>query len=182
MVPMLLKRMSHGGENRSAFQVRSQRRIQLQRLEFDVETSAPPARVIGALTDFTDRRPDIWPGLSRHWYEVYSVGETTAEIREGTGGKRSSIWARERYDWSTPGVVTWTVQESAFSKPGSFVSAKVDPKEGGGSRIHVTWQRDPLTLPAKLAVWMVKATRGFPVATSLKKGLRKLEQQQSEAR
>jgi Polyketide cyclase / dehydrase and lipid transport len=154
----------------------------LPRLEFDVETSAPPERVIAALTDFTDRRPDIWPGLNRQWYEVYSVGETSAEIREGTGGKRSSIWARERYDWSTPGVVTWTVQESAFAKPGSFVSAKVDPKEGGGSRIHVTWQRNGISLPAKVAVWMVKAANGGPVASSLKKGLRKLEQEEPEAR
>jgi hypothetical protein len=152
----------------------------MPQLEFDLETSASPERVISALTDFSERRPDIWPGLSRDWYQVYSVGETTAEIREGTGGKRSSIWARERYDWSTPGVVKWTVQESPFSKPGSFVSAKVDPKEGGGSRIHVTWQRDGISLPAKLAVWMVKATNGFPVAASMKKGLRKLEQ--SEAR
>jgi hypothetical protein len=135
--------------------------------------------VIAALTDFSDRRPDIWPGLSRDWYEVYSVGETTAEVREGTGGKRSPVWAREHYDWSTPGVVTWTVQESPFSKPGSFVSAKVDPKEGGGSRIHVTWQRDPLTIPAKLAIWMVKATKGFPVAASMKKGLRKLGQSEA---
>ncbi|HEX2266571.1 MAG TPA: SRPBCC family protein [Actinomycetota bacterium] len=152
----------------------------MTRLEFDMETSAPPERVIAALTDFTDRRPDIWPGLSRQWYEVYSVGETTAEIREGTGGKRSSIWARERYDWSAPGLVTWTVQESPFSRPGSFVSARVDPKEGGGSKIHVTWHRDPATLPAKLAVWMVKATKGGPVAASLKKGLRKLEQEEAE--
>lgn len=152
----------------------------MPRLEFDLETSASPERVIAGLTDFSDRRPDIWPGLSRRWYEVYSVGETTAEIREGTGGKRSSIWARERYDWSTPGVVTWTVQESAFSKPGSFVSARVDPKEGGGSKIHVTWQRDGISLPAKLAVWMVKASRGGPVASSLKKGLKKLEQEEAE--
>ncbi len=153
----------------------------MPRLEFDLETSASPERVIAALTDFSDRRPEIWPGLSRRWYEVYSVGETTAEIREGTGGRRSMIWARERYDWSTPGVVTWTVQESAFSKPGSFVSARVDPKEGGGSKIHVTWQRDGISLPAKMAVWMVKASRGGPVASSLKKGLKNLEQEQPEA-
>jgi hypothetical protein len=154
----------------------------MPQLEFDLETSTSPERVIAALTDFSERRPDIWPGLSRDWYEVYSVGETTAEVREGTGGKRSPIWAREHYDWSTPGVVTWTVKESAFSKPGSFVSAKVDPKEGGGSKIHVTWQREGISLPSKLAVWMVKVSNGGPVASSLKKGLKNLEQQQPEAR
>ncbi len=149
----------------------------MPRLEFDLETSASPERVIAAFTDFSDRRPDIWPGLSRRWYEVYSVGETTAEIREGTGGRRSSIWARERYDWSTPGIVTWTVQESPFSKPGSFVSARVEPRDGGGSKIHVTWVREGTSLPTKAAIWMVKAMKGGPVASSMKKGLKKLERE-----
>ncbi|HEX2088731.1 MAG TPA: SRPBCC family protein [Actinomycetota bacterium] len=149
----------------------------MTRLEFDVETSAPPERVIAALTDFSDRRPDVWPGLSREWYEVYSVEETTAEIREGTGSKLFPVWARERYDWSTPGVVTWTVQESGFAKPGSFVSARVDPRTGGGSRIHVTWQREPITRMARLVVWFVKATKGKPVESSLRKGLRNLERE-----
>ncbi len=150
----------------------------MPRLEFDLETSVPPDRVIAALTDFSERRPDIWPGLSRDWYEVYSVEETSAEIREGTGGRRSPVWARERYDWSTPGTVTWTVQESPFSKPGSFVSAKVEAKDGG-SKIHVTWERHPTSLLTAAAVWFVVATRGGPVAASITKGLRKLEKERT---
>jgi hypothetical protein len=152
----------------------------MPQLEFDLETSASPERVIAALTDFSERRPDIWPGLSRDWYEVYSVGETTAEVREGTGGKRSPIWAREHYDWSTPGVVTWTVQESPFSKPGSFVSAKVDPKQGGGSRIHVTWKREGKGLSG-VVIGLIKLTNGKPVAASIKKALRKLEREEAQS-
>jgi hypothetical protein len=148
----------------------------MPKVELDLETTLPPEKVIAALTDFTDRRPDIWPGLSRNWYEVYSVGDTSADVREGTGGKRSSIWARERYDWSTPGTVTWTVQESGFCTPGSFVSARVDPRDGGGSRIHVTWSRTGTTLMGRVVARIIALTGGKPVAASVRKGLRQLEQ------
>jgi hypothetical protein len=147
-------------------------------VEFDLESSAPSEKVIAALTDFTDRRPDIWPGLSRQWYEVYSVGSTSADIREGTGSKKGTIWAKEHYDWSQPGLVKWTVQESGFCAPGSFVSAKVDPKEGGGSKIHITWEREPTTMPGRVAAFLIKMTNGGPVASSFKKGLRRLEQKE----
>lgn len=146
----------------------------MPQVEMDLETTLPPERVIAALTDFSERRPELWPGLSRDWYKVYSVGETTAEVREGTGGKRSPVWARERYDWSTPGVVTWTVVESPFSKPGSFVSARVDSKEGGGSTIHLTWNREGKG-PYGIIIWLIALTKGRPVAASIKKALRNLE-------
>lgn len=148
----------------------------MPKVELDIDTTLPPERVLAALTDFTDRRPDIWPGLSRTWYEVYDVGDTWADVREGTGGKRSSIWARERYDWSTPGTVTWTVKESSFCAPGSFVSATVLPKDGGGSRIHVTWSRTGTTLMGRAVIRLIALTGGRPVASSVNKALRKLEQ------
>src|SRR4051794_30361129 len=91
-----------------------------------VDTTATPDQVLAALTDFTDRRPDIWPGLARELYEVYEVGETSATVREGST-KPSKVWARERYDWSTPGVVRWEVLESSFSTPGSYVEARITP-------------------------------------------------------
>jgi len=153
----------------------------MPRVELDLETPVPPDRIVAALTDFTDRRPDIWPGISRSWYEVYSVGDRSADIREGTGGKRSSIWAKEHYDWSTPGLVTWTVRESGFCAPGSFGSAKVDPTDGGGSKVHITWQREPTTAMAKLISWFIKATNGMPVASSFKRGLARVERQQAGA-
>jgi hypothetical protein len=40
------------------------------------------------------------------------------------------IWAKEHYDWSTSELVTWTVQESNFSAPGSYVSAVLGPPRG----------------------------------------------------
>jgi hypothetical protein len=69
------------------------------KVEMDLETTVAPDRVREALLDFSDRRPDIWPSLDRSFYEVHSVGETTAEIREGTKSPGMTVWARERYDW-----------------------------------------------------------------------------------
>jgi len=147
----------------------------MAKLELDVDTSLTPERVMAALLDFSSRRPEIWPGIEPSLYEVYSVGETSADIREGTKFPGMKIWAREHYDWSTPGTVTWTVQESNFSAPGSYVSATITPGEGGGSRIHVVWDRTGTTFVGRMIVSMIKLSKGKPLAVSMKKALNKLE-------
>jgi hypothetical protein len=141
----------------------------MARIEMDLDTKLPPDRVIGALTDFSERRPDIWPGLSREYYEVYSVGDTWAEVREGNV-KPFRTWAKERYDWSTPGKVTWTVNESNFCKPGSFVSAEVSPADGG-SHVHIVWSREPSNFKGRFAVTVLTLTKGGPIPKSVKKVL-----------
>jgi hypothetical protein len=145
----------------------------MTRIELDISSSLPPDRIIAGLTDFTERRPDLWPGLSRNFYHVYSVGETSADVREGTNAGPMTTWARERYDWSSPGSVTWTVQESNFCEPGSYVSASVSPA-GHGSDIHIVWERTGVGTRGRLIVWLVKALGGRPIASSIKKGLGRL--------
>ena len=105
----------------------------------DIETRLDPDRVKAALLDFSPRRPELWPGIHPSMYEVYSVGPASADIKEGTKVPGGMFWAKEHYDWSTPGVITWTVVESNFSSVGSYVSAAITPKPGGGSHVHVTW-------------------------------------------
>jgi hypothetical protein len=134
-------------------------------------TSLDPEKVKAMLIDFSDQRPQIWPGLAAEQYKVYSVGETTADIREGN--KKPNIWARERYDWSKPGIVRWEVVESNFSKPGSYVETKIDPASGGGSDLTVTWERWPTSLLGRVAMTMIVATRGAPVKASLMAGLKR---------
>ena len=70
----------------------------------DVHTTVAPERVRAALLDYGPDRPQTWPGITPRWYEVYDVGETSAEVREGTG----PFWAKECYDWSDPRAVRWT--------------------------------------------------------------------------
>ncbi len=137
----------------------------MARVELDMETALSPEKVTELLTDFSPKRPEIWPGLWSGAYEVYSVGQTTAEVREGNKSPR--IWARERYDWSTPGVVRWEVLESNFCTPGSFVEAHLSPGSAGGTKVHIVWERTPTTVSARLMMIMIVLTRGAPVRASV---------------
>lgn len=144
-------------------------------VEFDLETSARPEKVRTALIDFSERRPELWPGIEPSLYEVYSVGETTAEVREGSKGPGGKVWARERYDWSDPDTVRWTVQDSNFSAPGSYVAATIRPGRDGGSVVHIVWDRTGNSVMGRLICRLVRASKGKPVASSFKRGLMVLE-------
>jgi hypothetical protein len=122
-----------------------------------------------ALLDFSERRPDIWPGLERSLYEVYAVGATTADVREGSKMPGMTVWAREHYDWSEGDTIRWTVAESNFCTPGSYVAATLHPREGGGTRVHVEWDRTGTTRAGRFAVRMVTLTKGRPVAGSIER-------------
>jgi hypothetical protein len=148
----------------------------MPKLELEIDSSLPPQRIVDALTDFSERRPDIWPGLSRDLYEVYSVGETSAEIREGTKAPGMTVWAREHYDWSEPNVVRWTVKESNFSKPGGGLVARIEERPGG-SRIHLTWEREGSTLKGRFVLRLMWLLRGKPIVSSMRKALDKLERE-----
>ena len=102
-------------------------------LQMESQTSLSPEEALAALTDFSPRRPQMWTGISPQYYEVYEVGETSAVIREGTKRGGLNVWAKEHYDWSQPGTVTWTVKESNFCTPGSYVKAEIRPRAGGCS-------------------------------------------------
>lgn len=67
------------------------------------------------------------------------MGSTWARVTEG--GARPNIWARERYDWSVPGRVSWKAEESNFCAPGSGVVVSAVAIPGGGSRVKVDWER-----------------------------------------
>ena len=145
---------------------------------FDVETSLSPETVRTALLDFTDRRPQLWPGLSEKLYKVYSVGPTEAEIQEGTASPGMEVWARERYDWSKPGVVRWTVVHSNFSAPGSYVQATFHDRPGGGARITIEWNRTGSNFKGRLMVGLIRLIRAQPVKASFEMALRRMEESQ----
>lgn len=143
----------------------------MPKVEMELQTSVAPERVRAALLDFSPDRPKTWPGITARQYEVYEVGQTTAEVREGTG----SFWAREHYDWSDPQTVRWTVEESNFNARGSYVAATITSRDDGGSLIRIEWNRTPTSLMGKIAARVIVATKGGPVASSFRKGLDQLE-------
>ena len=144
----------------------------MARVQFDINTTLAPEAVVKLLTDFSPQRPERWPGLDPKLYEVYSVTDTSAEVREGGP---STTWAKERYDWSTPGKVRWEVLESSFCKPGSFVQANINANPSGGSAIHFEWERKASNPMGAIITTLVRVTGGAPVKASFEKGLRKAE-------
>jgi Polyketide cyclase / dehydrase and lipid transport len=102
----------------------------MARVRYAADGALPAQTFLAALTDFSDRRPAIWPGLSARLFRVHELGERWAEATEGTdvlGG----IWARERYDWSTPGVVTIRCIQSPFFRSGTTTTWRVSPTASG---------------------------------------------------
>lgn len=140
-------------------------------VETDMDTPVPPDRVRAALLDFSPARPQVWPGIHPSLYKVYELGTTHADIKEGSRMPGSAVWAKEHYDRSDPETVRWTVRESNFCAPGSYVSATITPNGTGGSRIHVVWNRTPSPFTGRMAAIIITATKGAPITRSMRKGL-----------
>ena len=85
-------------------------------MRFEVTTLASPEQVREALTDFTDRRLQIWNRtLDPKTYQVRALGDTWAVAHESTAG--SPFWVVSRYDWADPTVVRWTIAPRDRSTP-----------------------------------------------------------------
>jgi hypothetical protein len=146
----------------------------MARFHYEAEGAITPDRFIGALTDFTSRRPDVWPNLSPKLYAVHSLGPTAAEVTEGSdvlGG----VWARERYDWSTPGTVRLTLLESPSFHPGTVVEYRVTSHEGGGCRVAVDFHRRARSLKGRLVGAILQLTGRGRFRGDLVETLRRLE-------
>lgn len=106
-------------------------------MRFEVTTHASPEQVREALTDFTERRLQIWNRtLDPKAYEVRALGDTWAVARESTAG--SPFWVVSRYDWADPTVIRMTVEEASWGGSGTG-SVRVVPAGDGGSRVHAEW-------------------------------------------
>jgi hypothetical protein len=101
-------------------------------------TSTPtlPEQVMAAATDFSERRPELWPNISREFWQLHERGPDWAEATEGSPAVR----ARERYDWTNDRVVG-TTQDSNVWQPGGTWTLTVEPLDDGGSHIRVILDR-----------------------------------------
>jgi len=107
---------------------------------FTLDSSLPAAAVLDATTDFSAQRPRLWPNIDPRAYRVRSLATGRAEVTEGSA-VLGGVWARESYDWSQPGTVRATVQESNIFQPGGTWELCTTPQPGGGCRIEVTVRR-----------------------------------------
>ena len=148
----------------------------MPRLVLNAESTAPPDQVLAAARDFSERRPELFPNLDN--FEVHEVGEDFADVTEGTNFLGNS-WARERYDWSQPGVVRTTTTDSNVFRSGSW-QITASPSDGG-SHVEVVNHREMERSP-KGAVVSLAMRFGKPVLTRhLKQFLARVEAQDSRS-
>jgi hypothetical protein len=140
----------------------------------DVDTTASPEQVLGALTDFSSRRSELWPNVDREYFKVAALGEQSAEVTEGSpifGG----VWERGRYDWSRPGVVRIDVQDSNAFEPGSFWVYEVTPRADGGSHVRMEFDRRPRNFKGRVVGALLSLFGNQIFSKSLRETLKRVE-------
>ncbi|MGV9914652.1 hypothetical protein ACWEWD_14985 [Streptomyces tendae] len=115
-------------------------------VRFHLVSQLSPQDVLGVLTDFGPSRTDAWPTIDTEHFEVHGLGDTWAEVTEGT----SAAWERARYDWAPGGdtVTITTLDSKLFGAGGGWVF-KMTP-EDGGTRVDVELTRHPSTVKGKI--------------------------------
>lgn len=114
------------------------------RLHMTSALSAPD--LMAVLTDFSPARPAVWPTIDAGHYEVHAIGDTWAEVTEGT----AAAWERARYDWDTERRrVTVTTHDSKVFGPGGGWVFQLTP-EPAGTRIDIELTRCPKTFARRL--------------------------------
>jgi hypothetical protein len=125
-------------------------------IKFQVDVDAPVSAEVArnAFIDFSPRRTEIWTQLSKQHFKVHSLGDTWADVTEGSD-KPVSVWAHERYDWSKPNVVKWTVIDSNFSLAGHSMVVEITPT-AGGSHVTLHYERGVYGMKGKIAGVMMR--------------------------
>ena len=127
----------------------------MAKIHYAADGAVSADRFIAALTDFSERRPELWPNLDTKFFRLIDRGETWAEVQEGTdvlGG----VWARERYDWSEPGHVQLRLVEAVDFAPGTVIDYHVTARPDGGCHVAVDFQRIAVSARGRLIGLLVQ--------------------------
>ena len=138
----------------------------VENTRYELIVPFPPDVVLGALVDFSDRRPQVWPETSHPTvYEVHSLDATEADVTEGL----PFAWSRERYDWSEPGVVRLTQVDSNVAHDGS-IQYRLEA-DGAGTRIVCDRHRSFVGWRGRLAGTLMTVTGGPILRRQLRNGI-----------
>jgi hypothetical protein len=110
----------------------------IERIHWELQHALPPDEVLAALVDFSERRSSIWIETSHPAvYRVHAVGPDWADVTEGI----PSAWSRERYDWSTPDLVTLSQLAGNLVDSMGSIRYRITALDDGGSRITCDRER-----------------------------------------
>jgi hypothetical protein len=148
------------------------------KIHYEADGAISADRFVAALVDFSERRPALWPNLDAKFYELHELGDTWAEVTEGTdvlGG----VWARERYDWSDPGIVRLRLVEARDFRPGTLIEYRVASRTDGGCHVVVDFQRVAASLRGRFVGLVVQLTGSRRFAADLRETLDRLARSDS---
>ena len=128
---------------------------------FQLDVRDPPDKVIGAMVDFSERRPEIWPNLTARLYKVHALGPGTADVTEGTAVPGLDVWERLTYEW-TDSVVRTVITDGRIWEPGGTFEFRVEP-HGDGSRIWNVYDRRPKNLWGRLGGVLLQLGNGAAI-------------------
>lgn len=137
-------------------------------IQFEVESPLDPETVLKGLTDFSERRPELWPAIDPNVYRVHEVSASSALVTEGTD-VMGGIWATELYEWDGSGTVRATIQESNFWHPGGTWELIAAQRDGGGSILRVTRDRRAKNAKARTFEAMMRVVGARVLAKELLK-------------
>lgn len=130
------------------------------RLHMTSALSAP--ELMAVLTDFSPARPEVWPTIDADHYEVHAVGDTWAEVTEGT----ASAWERGRYEWDNQHHrVTVTTHDSKVFGPGGGWVFQLTPG-AGSTLIDVELTRRPTTFTRRILAALLPVVAPAPLRKS----------------
>lgn len=120
---------------------------------FHLVSSLGVPELMDVLTDFGPTRPESWPTIDADHFEVQALGDTWAEVTEGT----EKSWERARYEWDRDrGLVTVTTHDSKVFGPGGGWVFRLTPVDDG-TRVDVELTREPAGLRRKLLAALLPA-------------------------
>lgn len=122
-------------------------------VRFRLVSALGPKDVLEVLTDFSPARAETWPTIDAEHFEVHELGDTWAEVTEGT----AAAWERARYEWEPSGdrVTVTTLDSKLFGAGGGWVF-RMSP-EGTGTRVDVELTRQPRTLKGRMLAALLPA-------------------------
>jgi YD repeat-containing protein len=108
-------------------------------IRFNITSTLAASELMAILTDFGPSRPQLWPTIDAAHFHVHSIGDTWAEVTEGT----ASAWERARYDWDADRRrVTITTHDSKVFGPGGGWTFQLTPL-ADGTRVDIELIRTP---------------------------------------
>lgn len=122
-------------------------------VRFHMTSALNPVALMDVLTDFGPTRPQQWPTIGTDHFQVHELGDTWAEVTEGT----AAAWERARYDWDAQRRrVTVTTHDSKVFGPGGGWTFKLTPL-ATGTRVDIELVRNPKGLKRKLLAALLPA-------------------------